>query len=128
MTTFALCISLLHCGPPPPTYTQSIERLAISQGWQSAEIPALMCVIEHESGFDPNAVNVNGGKWGEDYGLTQINSQWGTGFETESGEILPPFDETWTGEYLLQPANNLRAALEIWERNGFSAWHGYERC
>ena len=120
-----LCASLFLCGQPAPEYKQSIEQLAISQGWQAEQIPELMCLIEHESGFDPNAVNVNGGLYEPDYGLTQISGNWGTGFYMATGEKLPAFNENWTGEYLLDPANNLRVALEIWRMSGFGMWHGY---
>lgn len=124
-----LCASFLLCGSPAPEYVQSIERLAISQGWQVEQLPDLMCLIESESGFDPDAVNINGGMHEPDYGLTQINGAWGTGFYMADGGKLPAFNETWTGEYLLDPANNLRAALEIWQRSGFESWHGYKaRC
>lgn len=129
MTTLALCASFLTCGSPSPEYRESIERLAISQGWQVEQLPELMCLIAAESGFDPDAVNINGGMYEPDYGLAQISGNWGTGFYMVGGGKLPPFNETWTGEYLLNPANNLRAALEIWQMSGFEMWHGYRaRC
>ena len=124
MTLF--CLSTLLCGTPtPPTAEEIASHIAISVGWQREQLPELMCLIAAESSFDPNAININGGLYEPDYGLTQINGGWGTGFYSPTGEKWPPFNEKWTGEYLLDPVNNLRAALEIWRLSGFEMWHGY---
>jgi hypothetical protein len=125
-----LCLIVLMCGvADTPSNQERVEKIAISQGWRHEQLPDLMCLIKSESDFNQNAIHVNGGDYEPDYGLTQISGNWGTGFPRSNGETWPPHNEEWTGEYLLDPANNLRAALEIWQRSGFRQWHGYaKRC
>lgn len=100
---------------------QQVEQMALQAGWPAHTIPDLLCTVQHESAFNPAAVNINTNGTA-DTGLLQINDQWRTGY-TPTG----PRYQHWTPEWLKKPANNLAAGLVVYnERNNFTAWYGWQ--
>ena len=87
---------------PPVSYgacptTWADEMLAV--GFPPEAIPAMDCIIQRESGGDPNAVNRTSGACG----LTQLWPCYG-------------------GAAWLDPITNLRQALVKFQASGFGPW------
>lgn len=88
---------------------------AIAAGWQEWQWPKLACIINRESGGNPNARSRT-----HDSGLTQINDV-NVGFLRDRGIISSRYD-------LFNPLVNLRAAKALYDLSGWSPWAGGRRC
>lgn len=112
--------------PPTTLDNATITRLAVEAGFPEDAIPDFLCLVKWESGGNYLAANEENVGYPADIGLTQINLLWGTGFPKADGGYNEPFNSNWDRAYLLVPANNVKAAYQIWERNGnFNQWHAF---
>lgn len=91
--------------------------LAVVAGWTEAQWPKVSCIIQRESGGDPNARSRT-----RDSGLMQINDMH-VGWMRADGIISSRFD-------LFDPLTNLQAAHALFVRSGgsFGPWVGGRRC
>jgi hypothetical protein len=75
------------------------------------EIGTALCIMDHESGGDPDAANPRSTA----SGLFQIlGSLWAPHFDVRT-------------EDLYEPVTNIRLASQIWDLQGWSAWSPYQR-
>lgn len=82
----------------------------IEIGFDPQDLNVLMCVIKHESGFNPKAY------YKSNYGLTQINA------------INAKFCNIKRLSDLYDVEVNLRCALKIRKEFGWGRWSTYKRC
>lgn len=82
-------------------------NLAVSVGWDPAELPMLDRVMWRESRCDPKATN------GHDNGLTQINQI--------HREFVAVMGWDWETD-MFKPRANLAFALKLWEGSGWRPW------
>jgi hypothetical protein len=114
------------CGEP-------LMRLALHVGWPFEELPTLDRVARRESGGDcgntdynysHNAADPQNGTGFGSMGTMQTNSYWC------AQNQYNPHPAGWLGEHgvitrcedLFNVTVNLRAALLIWQRSGWSPW------
>ena len=86
---------------------------AIIAGWPISESPTILRVIQRESACNPLALNSKDSNGGS-RGLFQVNGvhiKW----MIEQGFITKLDD-------LYDPATNIRVALHLWRKVGWSAW------
>ena len=86
---------------------------AIVAGWPISESPTILRVIQRESACNPLALNSKDSNGGS-RGLFQVNGvhiKW----MIEQGFITKLDD-------LYDPATNIRVALHLWRKVGWSAW------
>ena len=96
--------------------------ILVAAGWPRDQIDNALCVIEHESGFDPNCTydNTNGTV---DRGLFQINSIW-VSDDDPVWEVVGPLDL----KRVFDPRYNAEYALAIFERWGWNLWATASVC
>lgn len=99
---------------------QQIAQLARQAGWSEDKIPFVVGVAGAESGYNPRALNPNVSTGDESYGLMQINMLGGMGPERLKAFGLK------SKEQLYDPLTNLKAAKQIYEWQGPSAWSVYK--
>jgi hypothetical protein len=115
--------------PFDPVCGEPLMRLAIQVGWPADQLPMLDRVARKESGGDCHQTDTNpshnaADPMGGSYGTMQINGFWCT------RTTYNRHDAGWLGERgiltscadLHNTTINLRAALLIWQRGGWSAW------
>lgn len=75
------------------------------------EVEMALCIIQHESGGNPNAANPSGAK-----GLFQIKSQiWAAPYGLDDDDLFTPDTNIWL-------------AHKIWQSYGWVPWNGYAAC
>jgi len=79
-------------------------RPLVAAIWPAGLVDTAVCIIEHESGGNPNALNPSGAS-----GLFQVKPFW---FDTYGGN---PFN----------PADNIVVAYQVYLEQGFGAWSVY---
>lgn len=77
-----------------------------------------VAIALRESNLNPGAFNGNKATGDESYGLFQINLLGSLRSRLQSFGLSQPSD-------LLDPANNARAAYQMYKQSGFHAWLGY---
>jgi len=82
-------------------------KTLLEQYFPAASVETMLCLIDHESRGNPNAVNPTSGA----AGLLQIMPFW---WEHYGGN---PFD----------PEANIKVASYIYQQQGFQAWSPYNR-
>jgi hypothetical protein len=106
---------------PTPTTVKTVEtivapesalcpewwNLAVSVGWDPADLPTLDRVMWRESRCDPKATN------GHDNGLTQINQI--------HREFVAVMGWDWETD-MFKPKPNLAFALKLWQGSGWRPW------
>ncbi len=115
--------------PFDPVCGTGLMRLALEVGWPADQLPMLDRVARRESGGDCGNLDTNpshnaADPMGGSYGTMQINGFWCT------RTTYNRHDAGWLGERgiltscgdLHNVTVNLRAALLIWQRGGWSAW------
>lgn len=113
-------LSLGQCGARIPEAMPGVEHcaalmpVAVAAGWPTAELKKLSRVIWRESRCDPAAYNGTGPD--DSYGLVQINLK---GYLWRGRAVLCGLTERAD---LFDPATNLRCALVLWQRSGWSPW------
>jgi soluble lytic murein transglycosylase-like protein len=86
-------------------------RPLVAGHFEPEDVDRILCLMEHESGGNPNAANPRSSA----RGLMQVMaSVWAT-----------EFDVTW--DQLYEPEINLYVARQILDRQGFTAWAPYNR-
>ena len=86
---------------------------AIVAGWPISELPTILRVMQRESACDPLALNSKDSNNGS-RGLFQINGVHQTWLIKEG--YIKKLDD------LYLPDVNIRAALHLWSKVGWSAW------
>ena len=93
--------------------TSDVEdwRPLVAGHFEPEDVDRILCLMEHESGGNPNAANPRSSA----RGLMQVMaSVW-----------ADEFDVTW--DQLYEPEINLYVARQILDRQGFTAWAPYNR-
>jgi soluble lytic murein transglycosylase-like protein len=86
-------------------------RPLVAGHFEPEDVDRVLCLMEHESGGNPNAANPRSSA----RGLMQVMaSVW-----------ADEFDVTW--DQLYEPEINLYVARQILDRQGFTAWAPYNR-
>ena len=86
-------------------------RPLVAGHFETEDVDRILCLMEHESGGNPNAANPRSSA----RGLMQVMaSVW-----------ADEFDVTW--DQLYEPEINLYVARQILDRQGFTAWAPYNR-
>jgi soluble lytic murein transglycosylase-like protein len=86
-------------------------RPLVAGHFEPEDVDRILCLMEHESGGNPNAANPRSSA----SGLMQVMaSVW-----------ADEFDVTW--DQLYEPEINLYVARQILDRQGFTAWAPYNR-
>ncbi len=94
--------------PLAPLSKQQVARVIAEAGFPVSVVPTVTCLAEHESRFQPSAVNLNTNHT-HDYGLLQINDVW--------------LEECHTTPHQLKnPLLNAKCAFKIFKTQGLSAW------
>jgi hypothetical protein len=84
-------------------------------GFPSHAIPTMTCLIQKESNGAPKTVRYNDNGT-IDRGLLQINDRaWLKACNT-------------TGKQLLIVENNLKCGLQVYNKQGLTAWYAYSKC
>jgi len=102
---------------PYATAAEQFAQLSVNLGWPVEQYNKIVYVIERESLGNPSVINSNDPMTGS-YGLFQINGFWCKGsnsFLQQAGLLTSCTD-------LLHPETNIKAALIIWTRSGWSPW------
>lgn len=87
-------------------------RPLVSRYFPADDVDTAMCILQHESGGDPDADNPRSSATG----LFQIlASGWAPHFNVSVDQLF-------------EPATNVRLAREILDIQGWSAWTTYRRC
>lgn len=102
---------------PYATAAEQFAQLAINLGWPAIEYDKIVKVIERESHGNPSAHNRKDPMSGS-YGLFQLNGFWCKG----PNSYLQKAGLITSCENLLDPQTNIKAALIIWTRSGWSPW------
>lgn len=120
----SLCLTLPGVCEPPDLHTHlTISEAPVSEGpverWRplvalyfpSDEVDRALCIIEHESGGDPDADNPRSTA----RGLFQIlGSLWAPHYGVAREDLYDP----WVNTHL---------AHDIWDNHGWWAWSPYNR-
>lgn len=133
-TTSTSTTTTVEVAPPPvpSTTTTTIPTgdwncpewmsLALEAGWSVEELPRLDKTMFRESTCRNDAHNPNDPGTGS-YGLMQINgAAWCDGSKYYPNGWLQDQSILYTCTDLYDPLTNLRAALAIWQRSGWSPW------
>ena len=113
-------LSLGQCGARVPEALPGVEHcasmmpVAVAAGWPTTELKKLSKVMWRESKCEPGAHNGKG--LDDSYGLLQVNVK---GYLWKGRAVLCGLTEK--GD-LFDPATNLRCALVLWKRSGWSPW------
>lgn len=86
----------------------TIAQLAWDAGFRGEDHSIAVALTVPESGRNPEAISPINADGSQDRGLLQINSVHG-----------------YDPDRLLEPAYNMAAAREVWERQGWGAWTAY---
>lgn len=100
-----------YLGTPEPS-DGTLPSILKQAGWSDDLIPTMTAIGMAESSGNPHAVN-DGKKMGTNeysVGLWQVNRK-----------AHPQYDEQW----LKDPVNNAKAALDIYKKQGLKAWGAY---
>jgi len=94
-----------------------VAQVIAQAGFPKQVVPIITCLAEHESRFNPKAVNENSNH-SRDYGLLQINSIWlkKDGCNANNTSV----------HQLLDPKTNAQCALKIYKTQGLTAWTTYK--
>lgn len=119
VTAFALTALVMPAtqteAAPPPNCNRHIKT-ALAVGWRKRDIPRLLVICNRESKGYEKAHNKKD-PYGGSYGLMQINAANKT-FLKNVGVVRKSMNELW------KPANNMAAALALFERHGWAPWNG----
>jgi hypothetical protein len=102
---------------PYASAAEQFAQLSVNLGWPVKQYNKIVMVIERESHGNPSAHNTKDPMTGS-YGLYQVNGFWCKGpnsYLQKAGLITSCAD-------LLHPETNIKAALMIWTRSGWSPW------
>lgn len=123
--SFLLTICLTLPGSCQTTYLDQMEALSAPESartvdrWRplvatqfpAKEVDTALCIIEHESGGDPEADNPRSSA----RGLFQVlGSLWASHYGVSRSELYDPIVNTVI-------------AADIWEKHGWEAWSPYQR-
>jgi C-type lysozyme/alpha-lactalbumin family len=93
---------------------QEVAQILASAGFDSADIPKMVCTAQYESSFYEEASNRNS-NGSMDRGLFQINS-----VHVGGTRGCPS-----SGQALFNAATNARCAKAVFDMQGIRAWYGY---
>ncbi len=82
---------------------------------QPTEAATMTCIAIAESNLDNKAVHYNESNDTFDYGLFQING-------VHIGTLVQSSND------LMRTNQNIRVAVKIYKRDGFTAWATYKKC
>lgn len=92
-----------------------VTRSAGNANFTAVDVEIAMCVIKHESGWNPQAYNDQNSNGSIDYGLWQINT-----IHRNATWWPSNVDLLKNAEY------NTRCALSLWIPAGWNAWNAYK--
>lgn len=131
-TTTSTTTTTVEVAPPPVPTTTTIPAgdwkcpqwlgLATEVGWPVSELPMLDKTLWKESRCNSDSFNPSD-PMGGSYGLSQTNGFWCESTKYHPNGWLQGQGILYTCADLFDPTTNLRAALAIWQRSGWSPWY-----
>ena len=111
---FLLTFGIQTCAYGAQMTELDVAKVLEIAGFHTKLVPIFTCLAKHESNYKPEAINKRNKNKTTDSGLLQVNSIWLKACKM-------------TQKQLMNPTNNAKCALKIYEEQGLNAWVTFKK-
>ncbi|KAG5671032.1 hypothetical protein PVAND_001250 [Polypedilum vanderplanki] len=90
-------------------------------GFPKEDLPDWVCLVEHESNYDSEAIGEENHDGSQDYGIFQINSKYWCNVGSPGGDCNLDCNSLISDDI----GDDIQCAKMIFDRHHFDAWYGW---